>query len=109
MRTGLKQDVVGLLGAATLGTVMLSPAMTLYANFGPSFLAIGRATPWAFVAALVATLPTAISYALLARAQPEAGSVSAWLAEALPGNAGRFVAAWIGWIAFLYYVTNFII
>lgn len=109
MRTALKSDVVGLLGAATLGTVMLSPAMTLYANFGPSFLAIGRAAPAAFVAALIATLPTAISYALLARAHPESGSVSAWMATALSGNTGRWSAAWIGWIAFLYYVTNFII
>src|SRR5262249_60513792 len=37
----LKSDVVGLLGAATLGVVMLSPAMTLYGGFGPTFLAGG--------------------------------------------------------------------
>src|ERR1700683_1089322 len=35
----LKSDVLGLLGAATLGVVFLSPAMTLYGLFGPTFLA----------------------------------------------------------------------
>jgi hypothetical protein len=30
----LKQNSLGLVSAATLGVVMLSPAMTLYGNFG---------------------------------------------------------------------------
>ena len=64
---GLRADAIGLLGATTLGVVFLSPAMTLYGLFGPLFLAVGPAAPLAFVFALLATLPTAYSYAVLAR------------------------------------------
>ena len=101
----LKSDVVGLLGAATLGVVMLSPAMTLYGGFGPTFLAAGRAAPLAFVWALLATLPTALSYVLLSREYPLAGSAASWINLAAP----RPLAVWAGWMVFLYYLTNFVI
>src|SRR5689334_11958186 len=101
----LKSDVVGLLGAATLGVVMLSPAMTLYGGFGPTFLAAGRAAPLAFVWALLATLPTALSYVLLSREYPLSGSTASWINLAAP----RPLAVWAGWIVFLYYLTNFVI
>ena len=38
----LKSNVIGLLGATTLGIVFLSPAMTLYGLFGPIFLEWSR-------------------------------------------------------------------
>ena len=101
----LRSDVVGLLGAATLGTVMLSPAMTLYANFGAAYGTAGRAAPLAFVWGLLATLPTAASYALVARDHPESGSAASWTAKAISSR----VARWVGWMAFLYYVTNFVL
>ena len=101
----LKSDVVGLLGAATLGVVMLSPAMTLYGGFGPTFLAAGRAAPLAFVWALFATLPTALSYVLLSREYPLSGSAASWIHLAAP----RPLAVWAGWMVFLYYLTNFVI
>jgi len=101
----LKSDVVGLLGAATLGVVMLSPAMTLYGGFGPTFLAAGRAAPLAFVWALLATLPTAISYVILSREYPLSGSTASWINLAAP----RPLAVWAGWMVFLYYLTNFVI
>jgi len=101
----LKSDVVGLLGAATLGVVMLSPAMTLYGGFGPTFLAAGRAAPLAFVWALLATLPTVLSYVLLSREYPLSGSTASWINLAAPHP----LAVWAGWIVFLYYLTNFVI
>jgi len=55
----LKANVIGLLSAATLGVVMLSPAMTLYATFGPAFSTAGNAAPLAYGWALLATVPTA--------------------------------------------------
>ena len=55
----LQRDVIGLLGAVTLGVVFLPPTMTLYGLFGPIFLAAGSAAPLAFIFALAATLPTA--------------------------------------------------
>src|SRR5258708_2334459 len=95
----LQSDVVGMLGAVTLGIVMLSPAMTLYGNFGPAFVAAGKAAPLAFVLALIATLPTATSYALLSRDFPDSGSAAAWTTRAVGSQAGM----WAGWIVFLYY------
>ncbi len=103
--TSLRSDVIGLLGAATLGMVFLSPAMTLYGLFGPIFLACGAAAPLSFVLALAATLPTAFSYAVLSRDHPSSGSVADWAARA----TGRRAGIWAGWIVFLYYFTNFII
>jgi amino acid transporter len=108
---GLEPNVVGLLGAATLGVVMLSPAMTLYGNFGPAYLAAGRSSALAFVWALVATLPTATSYALLSREHPSSGSAAAWVSAASRGLGpwGGWLARWAGWVVFLYYLDNFVI
>src|SRR5260370_26866829 len=83
---------------------MLSPAMTLYANFGAAYATAGSAAPLAFVWALLATLPTACSYALLARELPEAGSAASWTAAFAPR-----AARWLGWMVFLYYLTNFVL
>ena len=101
----LKSNVIGLLGAATLGMVFLSPAMTLYGLFGPIFLACGKLAPMSFVLALFATLPTAFSYAVLSRDHPTSGSVADWASQA----TGPRIGAWAGWLVFLYYTTNFII
>ena len=95
----------GMLGAVTMGIVMLSPAITIYCNFGPAFIAAGRATPLAFAWALLAMLPTAVSYALLSRDFPESGSAAAWAARA----GGERVGVWAGWIVFFYYLANLIL
>jgi putrescine importer len=104
-KKALKADVLGLVGAATLGFAMLSPAMTIYGLFGPTVLAAGRAAPLALIWALVATLPTAVSYALLSRDFPLSGSAASWIRLAAP----KGFAIWAGWMVFLYYFTNFII
>ena len=110
-RSALKTNVVGFLGAVTLGIVMLSPAMTLYGNFGPAFVLAGRAAPLAFVLALIATLPTATSYALLSRDFPDSGSAASWMARVAGSGSrwGEVLSRWAGWIVFLYYFNNFII
>src|SRR5207249_10831450 len=77
----------------------------LYANFGAAFGSAGKAAPLAFVWGLLATLPTAASYALVAREHPDSGSAATWTARALSARAAR----WVGWMAFLYYVTNFVL
>ncbi|MFO0593609.1 MAG: APC family permease [Polyangiaceae bacterium] len=108
---GLRANAMGLLGAVTLGVVMLSPAMTLYACFGPAYLAAGKSSTLAFVWALLATLPTAASYALLSHQFPSSGSAASWISRAcLPlGSTGAWIGRWAGWIVFLYYLNNFII
>src|SRR5579862_2987887 len=79
--------------------------MTLYGLFGPTFLASGKTAPMAFIWALLATLPTAVSYALLSRDFPSSGSAADWTTRA----TGHRVGLWTGWIVFLYYFTNFVI
>lgn len=105
MEKPLKQGGIGLIGATTLGVVMLSPAMTLYGGFGPAYLNAGTAAPLAFIWALLATLPTACSYILLSREHPISGSAASWAELAF----SKRVAMWAGWMVFLYYLTNFII
>src|SRR5947209_4801432 len=95
----LKSDALGLVGAVTLGIVFLSPAMTLYGLFGPTFLEAGNSAPLAFIWALLATLPTAVSYALLSRDFPTSGSAADWATRATNHRIG----IWTGWIVFLYY------
>jgi amino acid transporter len=101
----LERGGIGLLGATTLGVVMLSPAMTLYGGFGPSYLNAGSAAPLAFVWALFATLPTAVSYILLSRDYPTSGSAADWAEKSFSKKIG----IWAGWMVFLYYLTNFMI
>jgi amino acid transporter len=101
----LKSNGVGLVGAVTLGVVMLSPAMTLYESFGPCFLSAGKAAPLTFVWALLATLPTAVSYSVLSRDYPDSGSAASWIA----GATRAWVGGWAGWLVFCYYFGNFIL
>ena len=100
----LRSDALGRLGAAVLGVVMLSPAMTLYGGFGAAFLSAGNATPLAYFFAFLMTIPTATSYALLASRHPHSGSASHWTLLAL----NKRWAVWVGWMAFMYYFTNFL-
>ena len=61
----------------------------------------GKATRAVFLMALLLTLPTAVSYALVAREIPSAGSAYAWLSEAINPLIGS-------WVGFLLTATYFI-
>lgn len=74
----LRGGAVGLVGLVTLGAVMMSPATGLYGNWGPMAALVGQPTPLVFAAALLISLPTAISYAMVSRAMPSAGSAFTW-------------------------------
>jgi amino acid transporter len=84
----LKVNSIGPWGLAALAIGITSPAMGLYALWGPMQLAAGPITPLIFLASMVLTLPTAISYALLNYRLPSAGSASTWLWECLDPTAG---------------------
>lgn len=88
----LKAGVLGYLGAAALGAVMMAPALGIYANLGLISAASGKVGPFVFLLALACTLPTAISYALIAREIPSAGSAYTWLSQAI----SPFVGFWMG-------------
>ena len=89
---GLKTGALGAFGAAALGSVMMAPALGIYANLGLIAAAAGNVAPVVFLVALLCTLPTAISYALIAREIPSAGSAYTWLSRAV----NPFVGAWMG-------------
>ena len=89
---GLKASALGLWSVAALGSVMMAPALGIYANLGLISANSGKAAPAVFLAALIFTLPTAVSYALIAREIPSAGSAYTWLSEAV----NPFVGTWMG-------------
>lgn len=92
--TKLKSGVLGVLGVASMGAVMMSPALGIYGNFGPMALTAGKATPLVFLLALLATLPTAINYAVISKEIPSSGSAYTWLWEAVSPAVG----IWLGWL-----------
>jgi len=71
---GLKAGAIGLAGAATMGAIMMSPALGLYGNWGPLAQDVGQIGPLLFALGLLIALPTAISYAVIAREMPSSGS-----------------------------------
>jgi amino acid transporter len=103
--SGLKAGAIGLIGAATFGVVMMSPAITIYASFGPTFISAGKSAPLAYILAFLATIPTALSYALCSREHPDSGSAAGWIARVAPEKT----AIAVSWGVFFYYFLNFII
>src|SRR5687767_9565270 len=84
----LRANTIGPWGLAALAIGITSPAMGLYALWGPMQTAAGPITPLIFLAAMLLTLPTAISYALLNRERPSAAAAAAWLWQAVHPAAG---------------------
>ena len=103
--TTLKRGVVGLAGRGSLGAIMMSPALGLYGNWGPLALDVGIIGPLIFILGLLIALPTAISYAVIARVMPSSGSAYTWLWRSLTPSAGIF----IGWILIGYYIVAVIL
>jgi len=101
----LRSNAVGLIGASAMGVAMLSPAMAIYMNFGPNVLYAGKAGPLVFVLALLATLPTALSYAFVARELPSSGSAFEWARSAISPRVG----VWVGCITAIYYLMNVVL
>src|SRR5580698_11674070 len=75
----LRPGTIGSWGLAALAIGITSPAMGLYALWGPMQVAAGPITPLIFLLSMIMTLPTAVSYALLNREAPSAGAASTWL------------------------------
>ena len=88
----LKAGAIGSFGVAALGSVMMAPALGIYANLGLISAESGKTGPLVFLLALLLTMPTAFSYALITREIPSAGSAYTWLSEAI----NPFVGFWMG-------------
>jgi amino acid transporter len=98
---GLRNNSLGLLGVGTLGAVMLSPALGIYGNFAAMETTAGAVTSFLFILGLIIALPSAISYAMVAREIPAAGSAYTWLWRATRPSLGL----WVGWVMTTYYVV----
>jgi amino acid transporter len=105
MVVGLRANTVGLVGLATLGAVMMSPALGIYGTWGPMASIVGLPTPLVFLGALVVSLPTAISYALVNREFPSAGSAFTWAWKTTSPTVGT----WVGLMMTLYYTVAVIL
>jgi len=103
--SGLRAGALGSFGVAAFGAVMMSPALGIYANLGLISASAGKAAPAGFLIALLLTLPTAISYALIAREIPSAGSAYAWLSESI----NPMVGTWIGLLLVATYFLSVIL
>jgi amino acid transporter len=91
----LQVGAITTLGVAALGAVMMAPALGIYANLGLIAAEAGRAGPAVFLLAMLCTLPTAVSYALISREIPSAGSAYTWLSDSLNPQIGM----WVGLLA----------
>ena len=98
----LRHSVLSLLTVAGLGAIIMSPALGLYFNWGPMSIATGPIAPLIYMLALLISLPTAISYAMVSKEIPAAGQAYTWLWHAFRPEYGL----WTGAILVLYYVSG---
>src|SRR5665213_1225570 len=75
----LKANVIGPWGLAALVIGVTSPAIGLFAMWGPIEATAGPVVPLVFLGALAIILPTVLSYACLNRHAPSAGATASWL------------------------------
>jgi len=101
----LRANAMGWIAAAAIGAIIMSPAGGIYFNFGPMVQKAGDVVPFVFLIALLASLPTALSFAMVAREMPSAGSVYTWIWNATRPSAGLFV----GWILGGFYLLAMIV
>lgn len=87
-RRRLKRDAIGPLGLAALAIGVTSPAMGLFSLWGTMQSMAGPIAPLIFLSAMLLTLPTAISYAVMNRRMASAGAASTWVWKALSPTAG---------------------
>jgi putrescine importer len=84
----LQKDAIGLSGAMILGVVIMAPSLAIFTNWGFMIPTVGRGTAVVFVIALIMSLPTAYSYALINSRMPSAGATYKW--------ASRLISPYIG-------------
>ena len=84
----LKAGQISPIGLAALAIGIMSPALGLFALWGPMQAAAGPIAPLVFLASAGLALPTALSYAFLNAEAPSAGAASTWLWRAVSPAAG---------------------
>jgi len=98
----LQRNVLGLLAVATMGAIVMSPCLGMYFNWAPMSVAAGQISPLIYIIALLISLPTAISYAMVSKELPSAGQAYTWL-----WNSFRpWVGMWLAPIFVMFYLTG---
>jgi amino acid transporter len=88
-------NAMGWVAAAAIGAIIMSPAGGIYFNFGPMVVKAGAVAPLIFFMAMIASLPTALSFALVAKEMPTAGSAYTWIWNATRPAIGLYLMAMI--------------
>ena len=87
----LKANQISPIGLAALAIGIMSPALGLFALWGPMQAAAGPITPLVFLASAALALPTALSYARLNAEAASAGAASTWLWSAISPASGYLI------------------
>lgn len=98
----LRANALGLIGTISLTAAYMAPAASLIALFGPIAGQVGLATGFVMLLGLLITLPSAISFGMMAKELPSAGGVYAWADQSLGERAGR----WVGITTVCYYLLT---
>jgi amino acid transporter len=99
---GLRRSVLGLLAVGGLGAIIMGPAGSLYFNADAIQLKAGPIMPFVFFIALIVSIPTAISYAMVSKELPTAGQAYTWLWRSMRPEVGL----WMGVVLVLYYMCG---
>ena len=99
--TKLETNALGLLATSALTAAYMGPALSIYCLFGPMSEKVGSGVGFVMFLGLLMTLPSAISFGMLAKEMPSAGGVYAWARAAL----GESVGLWIGLTTVGYYIV----
>src|SRR3984885_1140637 len=87
-QTGLRKNALGLTAATALGAVIMAPALGIYLPWGFMIPSVGRQTSIIFLIALVMSLPTAYSYALINARLPATGATYKWASYLIDPRLG---------------------
>ncbi|HEU4900797.1 MAG TPA: APC family permease [Actinomycetota bacterium] len=93
-RPGLKADSLRLWHLVAVGLAFQSLALVVYLNVGFIEQTAGPVAPVVFLLVTLASIPTAISFAVMSNRRPSAGTGFTWLWETTVPPVG----VWLGWL-----------
>ncbi|MDC0935919.1 APC family permease [Pirellulales bacterium] len=103
-RATLQADALGLLSTVSLTAAYMAPAAAVIALFGPIVLNAGATGALVMLLGLLITLPSAVSFGMLAKELPSAGGVADWARQTLGTQIGR----WVGLTTATYYILTIV-
>ena len=96
---GLRRNATGLTGAVIMSAAIMGPAVSTFFNPQFSMPFSGEATPFVYLACLIATLIAASGIVAMARELPSAGAFYTYVARGLGPRAG-FVTGGLMFVAY---------